>query len=69
MTKTYTEHPYPLVAQWHLQNWKFHPFFSKVLRLLNSEAPELDVEALPVLLKMSTLKRMPAQLSGRRERV
>lgn len=40
-------------------------FFFEVLRLLNSETPELDLVALPVLLKIRAHKKMIAQLSGK----
>lgn len=61
--------PLPPCGTVALAKWKFHPFV-EVLRLLNSEAPERGLEALPVLLKIRTLeKRVTVELSGRGERV
>lgn len=61
--------PLPPCGTAALAKWKCHPFV-EVLRLLNSEAPERGLEALPVLLKIRTLeKRVTVELLGRRERV
>lgn len=54
-TKSYTEHPYPLVAM-ALVKWKFHPL--ELLRHLYSEEPELDLKALPILLKIEICKKI-----------
>lgn len=53
-TKSYTEHPY-LVAM-ALVKWKFHPL--ELLRHLYSEEPELDLKALPILLKIEICKKI-----------
>lgn len=61
MAKTYTEHPYPLVAQWGLQNGNF---IVRTVETFKHRAPELDLVALLVL----HAKKMTAGLSGRRKR-
>lgn len=66
--KDFHRAPLPPCGTKALVKWKFHPFL-ELLRLLNSEAPELDLEALSVLLKIETCQKTDECLTlGERER-